>query len=318
MTALFLTEQNVESLVDMSTAVDVVQEAFLQWANGKAMNVSRRRAKAPGIVLHSLCAGAEYLGYVGWKNYTTTKHGAKFHVAIYDNETGEMAAFIEADYLGQLRTGAASGVATAAMARPESRTVGLFGTGGQSRTQLEAVCNVRKIDYAEVYSRDESRREQFAEEMSDKLDIEIEPSPYPSDVAAEKDIVITATTSKEALFPGNVLSEGTHLNLMGSNHLRKTEVDVNTIRQADVIVCDSLEQCQWEAGDFVAALELGVTEWSLMHELKDVVSGHVTGRPTNEAITLFKSVGLGLEDVALAAEILKRAREQGVGEELPF
>jgi alanine dehydrogenase len=158
MTALFLIEQNVKSLVDMSTAVDVVQEAFLQWADGRAMNVSRRRAKAPGIVLHSLCAGAEYLGYVGWKNYTTTKHGAKFHVAIYDNETGEMAAFIKADYLGQLRTGAASGVATAAMARPESRTVGLFGTGGQARTQLEAVCNVRKIDYAEVYSRDESRR----------------------------------------------------------------------------------------------------------------------------------------------------------------
>lgn len=134
MTALFLIEKNVKSLVDMSTAVDVVQEAFLQWADGRAMNVSRRRAKAPGIVLHSLCAGAEYLGYVGWKNYTTTKHGAKFHVAIYDNETGEMAAFIKADYLGQLRTGAASGVATAAMARPESRTVGLFGTGGQART----------------------------------------------------------------------------------------------------------------------------------------------------------------------------------------
>jgi len=318
MPALFFTEQDVASLIDMSTAVDVVQEAFQQWADGKAMNVARRRAKAPGIMLHSLCAGAEYLGYVGWKNYTTTKDSARFHVALYDNKTGEIAAFLEADYLGQLRTGAASGVATAAMARPESRTVGLFGTGKQAKTQLEAVCNVRKIDYAEVYSRDENRREQFAEEMSNKLDIEIEPSPYPSDVAAEKDIVITATTSREALFPGDALSEGTHLNLIGSNHLRKTEVDLKTIRQADVIVCDSIEQCRLEAGDFVEALEAGVTEWSLMHELKDVVAGKVTGRKTEESITLFKSVGLGLEDVALAAEIFKRAKEQGVGEELPF
>jgi len=318
MPALFLTEQDVQSLVDMSTAVDVVQEAFLQWADGKAMNVVRRRAKAPGIMLHSLSAGAEYLGYVGWKNYTTTREAARFHVSIYDQTTGEMVAFIEADYLGQLRTGAASGVATAAMARPESRTVGLFGTGKQARTQLEAVCEVRKIDYVEVYSRDENRRVEFAEEMSKRLGIEIEPSPYPADVAAEKDIVITATTSKEPLFPGSELSEGTHLNLIGSNHLRKTEVDLMTIRQADVIVCDSIEQCQLEAGDFVEALETGVTEWSLMHELKDVVAGKVTGRPTDEAITLFKSVGLGLEDVALAAEILKRAREQGIGEELPF
>ncbi|MBD3672895.1 MAG: ornithine cyclodeaminase family protein [Planctomycetaceae bacterium] len=318
MPALFLTEQDVQSLVDMSTAVDVVQEAFLQWADGKAMNVARRRAKAPGIMLHSLSAGAEYLGYVGWKNYTTTHDAARFHVAIYNNTTGEMAAFIEADYLGQLRTGAASGVATAAMARPESRTVGLFGTGKQAKTQLEAMCEVRKIDYVEVYSRDENRREQFADEMSERLGVEIEPSPYPSDVVAEKDIVITATTSKEPLFSGNELSEGTHLNLIGSNHLRKTEVDLMTIRQADVIVCDSIEQCRLEAGDFVTALEAGVTEWSLMHELKDVVAGKVTGRATEESITLFKSVGLGLEDVALAAEILKRATEQGVGEELPF
>jgi len=318
MPALFLTEQDVQSLVDMSTAIDVVQDAFQQWAEAKAMNVSRRRAKAPGIMLHSLCAGAEYLGYVGWKNYTTTREAARFHVAIYDNITGEMAALIEADYLGQLRTAAASGVATAAMARPDSRTVGLFGTGKQARTQLEAICEVRKIDYVEVYSRDENRRVQFAEEMSERLGIEIEPSPYPSDVAAEKEIVITATTSKKSLFPGNELTEGTHLNLIGSNHLRKTEIDLMTVRQADVIVCDSIEQCQLEAGDFVEALEAGVTEWSLMHELKDVVAGRVTGRPTEDAITLFKSVGLGLEDVALAAEILKRAREQGVGEELPF
>lgn len=318
MPALFLTEENVRSLVDMPTAIDAVEAAFQEWADGQAMNVPRRRAKAPGIMLHSLSASAEYLGMIGWKNYTTTRDAARFHVALYDNETGEMVAFLEADWLGRLRTGAASGVATSYMARPESHTVGIYGTGKQARTQLEAMCAVRKIDYAEVYSRDETRCLNFADEMSDLIGIDVEASHHPADVAAEKDIVITATTAGEPLFPGDVLSEGTHLNLMGSNHLRKTEVDVNTIRQADIIICDSIEQCQLEAGDFVAALEAGVTDWHLMHELKDVVGGNVTGRPTEEAVTLFKSVGLGLEDVALATEVYQRAKDRGVGQELPF
>ena len=146
MPALYLTEDDVRDVVDMETAIDAVEEAFRRLADGTANNVPRRRAFAPGIVLHSMSAAAEYLGLVGWKNYTTCSSGARFHVAIYDAETGEMTALIEADYLGQMRTGAASGVATSYMARPDAKTVGLFGTGKQARTQLKAVCSVRRIE----------------------------------------------------------------------------------------------------------------------------------------------------------------------------
>ena len=158
MPTIFLTEDDVRELMDMETSIEVVEEAFRQFAAGEAKNVPRARAAADGILLHTMSASADYLGLVGWKAYTTTKQGARFHVAVYDIDTGEMAALIEANYLGQLRTGAASGVATEYMARPDAKVVGIFGSGLQARTQLKAVCTVRRIERVEVYSRNDDRR----------------------------------------------------------------------------------------------------------------------------------------------------------------
>ncbi len=318
MATIYLTEDDVREVMDMETSIEVVEDAFRQLADGNATNVPRARALASGIVLHSISASAEYLGLVGWKIYTTTRQGARFHVAVYDIQSGAMVALIEANYLGQLRTGAASGVATEFMARPESKTVGVFGSGLQARTQLKAVCCVRPIERVEVYSRDEGRRSAFAAEMTEYCATQVVPVHAPDSAATEKDIVICASASKTPVFDGSVLDEGTHLNVIGSNFLAKAEVDVNTIRQADIIVCDSIEQCQLEAGDFVEALDDGITDWRLMHELSDVVTGKATGRATTENITLFKSVGLAIEDVAMAAKIIERARSEGLGRELPF
>lgn len=318
MPALYLTEDHVRELMDMPASISVVEEAFRELGRGGVRNIPRARAKGPGIVLHTMSAAAEYLGLAGWKAYTTTKEGAKFHVAAYDAETGKMVALIEANYLGQLRTGAASGVATEYMARPDATLVGIFGTGLQARTQLEAICNVRRVEGVAAYSRDDQRRRDFAEEMSRRCNTEVVPVHSPEEAAAEKDIVICATTSKTPLFDGRALEEGTHLNVVGSNFFAKSEIDVTTVRRAETIVCDSIEQCQIEAGDFREALESGVTDWALMHELADVVSGRETGRARPEDITLFKSVGLAIEDLAMASAIVERAREAGVGEPLPF
>ena len=318
MPALYLTEADVRELLDMEIAIDVVEEAFRQLASGGAMNVPRARAHAQGIYLHTMSAVAQYLGCAGWKAYTTTSHGAKFHVGLYSTKTAEMTALIEANYLGQLRTGAASAVATECMARPDAKVVGLFGSGRQARTQLKGVCTVRKIELVEVYSRDEERCRQFAELMSEWCNTKVVPSRTPDEVAAEKDIVICATSSRTPLFEGRVLDEGTHLNVVGSNFLNKTEVDATTVQRADTIVCDSIEQCRLEAGDFVAALEAGAVEWSNMHELAEVVAGRDTGRKTPESITLFKSVGLAIEDVALAVRLVELAEKEGLGRRLPF
>jgi alanine dehydrogenase len=318
MSAIYLTEDDVQELLDVGTAIEVVEQAFRNLGAEKAVNVPRFRAAAPGIVLHTMSAAAEYLGYVGWKAYTTTRSGARFHVGLYEAATGEMVALIEADFLGRLRTGAASGVATQYMARPDVKTVGVFGAGKQAATQLKAACTVRRIERAEVYCRNAEKRAQFAREMSEYCGTQVVPSRSPEDTAAEKDIVICATSSKVPVFEGRVLEQGTHLNVIGSNFLAKSEIDVETVRRADNIVCDSIEACRREAGDFVSALEAGVTDWQLMHELADVVSGERIGRALPDEITLFKSVGLAIEDVALAAKLLEIARAENLGRPLPF
>jgi ornithine cyclodeaminase/alanine dehydrogenase-like protein (mu-crystallin family) len=305
-------------VIDMETSIAVIEKAFQALAEGTVDNVPRRRARSPGIMLHLMSAAAEYLGKVGWKAYTTTREGSRFHVGLYDAETGEMEALIEANYLGQLRTGAASGVATEFMARPDSRIVGLLGSGLQARTQLKAVCTVRQIDRVEVYSRNAERCVRFAEEMTEYCLAKVVPVHSPDAAAAEKDIVICATSSKTPVFDGRVLEPGTHLNVVGSNHLGKAEIDVGTVQQAYHIVCDSVEACKLEAGDFADALDQGVTDWRSMHDLANVVAGRRTGRATPEDVPLFKSVGLAIEDVALATKILERARAEGLGTELPF
>ena len=231
MSALFLTENDVRELMDMEASIEVLEEAFRQMGIGGAENVPRARTHAEGIYLHTMSAAADYLGVVGWKAYTTTAAGPQFHVAIYRAEDGVMTALIEANYLGQLRTGAASGVATEYMARHDAHVVGILGAGLQARTQLKAVCAVRDIQTVEVYCRDEERRRKFAEEMSEWCNTRVVPVHAPDEAAAEKDIVICASSGRTPLFDGRVLDEGTHLNVVGSNFLNKAEIDVTTVRR---------------------------------------------------------------------------------------
>ncbi len=318
MPALFLTEADVEWLIDMPAAIEAVEAGLRAWAAGRADNQPRRRVTASGTILHAMTAASEFHGFLGLKVYSSTKSAARFHVWLYDAATGELVAVLEANRLGQLRTGAASAVATEAMARPEASVVGCFGTGFQARTQLQGVCAVRKIERIEVYGRNEERRTRFAADMTELCNVPVVVIHEPDAVAAEKDIVITATTSKVPLFDGRVLDEGTHLNVVGSNWLTKAEIDVTTISRADHIVCDSVEACRLEAGDFVAALEGGQLEWDRVHELSAVLADEETGRACPEDITLFKSVGLALEDVAVAVRIYQRALEESVGTRLPF
>lgn len=318
MSAIYLTEDDVSWLLDMEAAIDSVEESFRQWAMGKAENQPRRRSSAKTATLHVLSAAAEYLGYVGCKSYVTTRTGARFQFSLYSAADCQPVALIEANLLGQLRTGATSGVATKYMARPDSTVVGCFGTGFQARSQLKAICTVRRIERIDVYGRNDQRRREFATEMAEYCGVPVVAVHTPEEAVADKDIVVCATTSKAPVFDGHALNEGTHVLAVGSNYLTKAEIDVTTIRRADHVICDSLEGCQLEAGDFVPAIEDGSLDWSRVHELADVVVGRETGRAHNEDITLFKSVGLGLEDLAVAVRIFERAREESLGRPLPF
>jgi ornithine cyclodeaminase/alanine dehydrogenase len=229
-----------------------------------------------------------------------------------------LQALIQADYLGQMRTGAASGVATQYMARPDAIEVGLFGSGKQARTQLQAVCKVRKVRRAQVYSPNEEHRRRFADEMSAVCDTDVEPVPRPEMAAEDKDIVITATTSREPVLNGHWIAEGTHINAIGSNFLGKAEVDAVTVRRCDSIVVDSKDQARLEAGDFVQALEDGSIHWADVHELGQVIVGRYTGRAHSHDVTLFKSLGIAIEDVAVAERVYRAALDAGLGRSIEW
>lgn len=318
MPVLYLTEDDVRQLLTVDLALDAVEKAFRKMALDEAENVPRHRCQTDHVMLHVLPAAAKTLNAIGFKAYTTTKQGARFHVTLFDSRTGEMTALLQADYLGQVRTGAASGVATKTLARRDAATVGLVGTGQQARTQLLAVCKVRAVKTAHVYGRDEERRRRFAEELSRECGTDVVPVASAGEAVRGKDVVITATNSRTPVLSGAWLAEGAHVNLIGSNFLGKTEADVEVFRKARLVTVDSKEQARLEAGDFVEALKGNVLIWADVYEFAHVLVGRYPGRESPRDITVFKSLGLGVEDVAVAERVLELARENGVGRELPI
>jgi|SRR5579884_4425491 len=314
MNILLLTEDDVRHLLTMDMALEAVEKVLRKMALDEAQNVPRSRVQTDHAMLHVLSGAAKTVGYMGYKAYASRGRRVDlFQVGLYDGKTGALLALIQADYLGQVRTGAASGVATQIMARPEASEVGLFGTGKQAQTQLQAVCRVRKIRHVAVYSPNEEHRRQFAEEMSRLCGVEVEPVPRPEMAAEDKDIVVTATDSRDPIVNGHWIAEGTHLNVIGSNFLGKAEVDAVTVRRCNSLVVDSKDQARLEAGDFVQALEDGSIHWADIHELGQILVGRYTGRAHPQDVTMFKSLGIALEDIAVAAKVYEKARAAKVG-----
>lgn len=320
MSATYLSETDVADLVDMPLALAAVEGMFAAFARGEVENVPRARAKGPGIVLHSMSATAGYLGVVGWKNYTTTRTGAKFLVGVHASDSGELIALIEADRLGRFRTGAATGVAIRYMTSPEVDRVGLYGSGWQAETQLLAACTVRPIREAIVYSRSAERRGEFAARMERELAaklrraIHVRAADEPGEAAAMR-IVITATTSREPVFAADALAADALVCAVGSNWANKAEVAAEVVARASAVVCDQVAACRTEAGELIQAAA-GHFDWGRAVELADVVAGKTAIPPSG--VRLFKSVGLAAEDVALAFSLVQLARERGVGQSLPF
>jgi alanine dehydrogenase len=318
MPVLLLTESDVHQILTMEMALEGVEEGLRKMAMDEAQNVPRARTQTDHAMQHVMSASAKTLGFMGYKAYATSRKGQNFHVGLFDGKSGALLSLIQADYLGQMRTGAASGVATEFMARPDASEVGIFGSGKQARTQLQAICKVRKISRVQVYSLNEEHRRQFAAEMSDVCQTDVEPVPRPEMAAEDKDIIITATTSREPVLNGHWIAEGTHINAVGSNFLGKAEIDAVAVRRCESIVVDSKDQARIEAGDFVQALEEGSIHWADVHELGQVIVGRYTGRAHPQDVTLFKSLGIAVEDVAVAGRVYAKALAVGIGRQIDW
>jgi alanine dehydrogenase len=311
---LLLTESDVRKILTMPLALEAVENSFRAIADGSMLVNPRRRLNIPGkSYLHYMAAGDSAAGYMGLKIYTTSRHGLRFLVPLFDAESGDLLALLEGDYLGQVRTGAASGVATKFLSRPEARTVGILGTGGQARTQLEAITLVRKVEAVRAYSRDADRCKQFSSEMSSRLSVRVVPVDSGDSAVRGADIVVTATNSTEPVVDGSWLEPGVHLNAIGANFPQKRELDDRAVARADLIVVDLREQARIEAGDLIHGFAGDASRWDRVYELADIVAGKTKGRTSAEQITLFKSSGIASEDIAVAAQLYEMARERRIG-----
>jgi len=295
---LFFTEADVRRLLPMPVAIAQMRRVFRDLASGSAQNQPRRRLVLPtGSVLHSM-AGA-FGRYFGIKVYSTNlRYGAHFLFLLYSAEDAAPLALFEANYLGQIRTGAATGYATDLLARADADTLAVIGSGFQARTQVEAVLSVRPVRDVRVWSRKQENRERFAEECARELGAPVRPAASAEEAVRGAGIVVTATNSRNPVFEDHWIDPGTHINAIGSNQANRRETPPELVRRADLIAVDSIEQ----AGDLLLALDQA--DWQRVKELKDL-----SGRPSTRSITLFKSVGLGVEDVAAAAYVYESAGE---------
>jgi len=316
---VLLTEADVRSLLTMPIALDVVEESLRQQGNGELVLHPRRRVKLPdNALLHYMAAGDPVHGYLGMKLYTVVRGVARFVVPLFRSTTGELAALIEADALGQIRTGAASGVATKYLANANASTAGMIGTGYQARTQLEAVAAARPLKRVRAFGRDPERRRKFCQEMSERLGVTVEPANSGEDAVRDAEIVITATSATKIVLEGAWLAPGMHMNAMGANWPQKRELDPAAVGRADKIVVDSIEQSKMEAGDLIQAFGEDNSRWDAVQELSQIVARKTEGRRSAGEITLFKSNGIATWDLAAAVRVYEMAVARGMGKPVPI
>ncbi len=312
--ALILREDDVMALLQMPNTIEVIEKAFAALGEGKATNHSRLRIRENNGIMHLLAASIPTLGVMGHKTYTIFRSGMRYVVMLYIAQEGDLLAIIEADWIGGMRTGATTALAADYLARRDASTVGLIGAGRQATLQLMGVCQVRQVEQVIVYSRRLYQREQFCRQMSQRLNIDVRPASSPREAVERADIVITATNSPEPVFPGDWLQPGTHINAIGSNWANRREIDQATLLRSDLIVTDSLEQALSEAGDLLIPARAGHFDMDRVQELAGIVVGSAPRRQSEEDITLYKGLGIALEDIATASLVYRLAIDQGRGE----
>jgi ornithine cyclodeaminase/alanine dehydrogenase-like protein (mu-crystallin family) len=307
---LYLTEAEVGSLLTPADALAAVEGSFVRLAAGEVENRPRERMRVEDGVFAVMAAVDHELGLAGLKAYTWLPGGTPFVVVLFDTRSAALAAVIEADKLGQLRTGAASGVAAKYLARQGASSLGVIGCGWQARSQVACIRKaLPDIGRVVAHCRTPERLAEFCAETG------AEPGESPRD-AADCDVVVTVTTAKDPVLRGEWLRPGALVCAVGANEPRARELDNVVLELAAFVCCDSVAQARLESGDLIEPVEAGVLDWLEVHELQEIVAGDLEGRQSDEDIVLFKSNGLAAWDVAIGSVALEKARTQKVGVEV--
>lgn len=315
----YIKENEVEQILTMAKAVALVEQALRDRAEGRAVDVPRVRTRTAAGTLHVVQGASSALKLIGYKAYYSAK-GKKttYHLHLFDADSGKLIAIIEASQLGMVRTGAASGVATRYLAREDAAVVGMIGAGKQAIGQIEAVCEVRKIREVRVYSRSPQRARAFCSALSDKLGVEMRAVSSGVEAVRGADIVNVITKAATPVLEGRWLAPGQHINAAGSNALTRRELDADAVKRCALVVVDSRGTARNESGDLLPLVDTGLLDWDTLPELGEVIIGRVPGRGTQDAITLYESHGMCIQDLYTGKYVLDTALQQGIGVDLPI
>ena len=316
--ALFLRDEDVSQVLTMDDMLGAIESMQVHFGRGEAIILPRRKIIASGGMLAVMGGGLFYDGVLGVKTYTVVKGTYSFQVSLYDADTGGLLCYTQANRLGQLRTGATTGVAVKYLSRPDATTVGIIGTGYQAPTQLEALSKVRNITKVKAYSRNAERRKSFAQSMADSLGLDVVAVDTNEEAVRGSDIVVAIAATMEPVLEGDWLSPGATVIAAGPTTWRAREVDDRTLTRADKIFVDSPEQAREEAGDMASAVDRGLLQWSQVLELRHAVAGIVSGRDNPQQIVYVKLMGTGVADVAAANLAYQQAKAKGLGLEMEW
>lgn len=316
--ALFLSESDVKKLLTVEMALQAVESAHRDLALGLAQDTPRARSRLPQTALHILQGALPAQGVLGYKAYTSNRSGNRFLVHIFDAASGELRGVLEADFLGMMRTGAASGVAAKALARPDSRVAGVFGAGWQAEGHVRAICAALPLQKVKVFSRHADKLQAFCQRLSEATGVAVVPAGSAEETVRGSDLLGTVTSAALPLFAAEWLEPGTHINAAGSNALIRQELSEATLKRCEVICVDSVPTALAEAGDLLPLLEKGRLHPRQLLELGDVLIGRRQGRLSAEQITVFESQGMAIQDLALAVRLLAAAESVGLGSALPL
>lgn len=306
---LWIDEADVARALTMGDAIDVLEAAYRLQPRGSASNMRRAHLREGEAILHAVGGAIGDQRVAGTKTWVHTPGGASPLLILFDLDNGSVRAVIEAFAMGQMRTAATSGLATRYLARQDAETLAVLGTGKQSVAQAEAIVCVRPITTIRLFGRDPSRRSACAGRIRDTLGVEVTEHATVVDTVAGADVITAITRAAEPILSAELLEPGQHINAVGSIVPSKREVSADVVGRCDLVVADSVFQARDDAGELRAAVDAGLFHWDALRSLASVVEGNApSGRGGDDLITLFKAVGIGVSDVALGAELVRRIR----------
>lgn len=310
---LWITEADVTALLDMPGAIRALSDGLRAEARGVAANMTKTHVEwGDHATLHAIGAAFPEAGVVGTKTWAHTPGGATPLLVLFDSQNGSLQAIIEAFALGQFRTGAASGVATAALADPGADELAIIGTGKQAITQVAAVAAVRALRLVRIFGRDAERREQFAARVREELGLETVAALSVAEAVRGAGIVTAVTRAREPFLTAAILDRGTHVNAVGAIVPSGAEVASDVLARCSQVVVDSVSQAQRLSSELIGYFGSTPSGWDRVAPLSRIVKDG-TRRSTGDDLTLFKALGMGISDLALGIDVYRQAGARGMG-----